>query len=231
MARANIANCQYVVSVINNKLGTSYTVASGTGARIANKNYLAGWIDKVNAGSTNYASQVTNGTRAVNCGTVDDEVNAKVTTGILKFYVTAYSDYSRGIVGSIILNTINNTVSFENLGFYATSGPAGITSNSPTCIGGYITTNADNNTNSNEANQKIIDFLNKYNWSLSKYISIVITTRGTSIYYGGGGYVMQSFTLYIDRLKGAEIKSAENINHWGAASDPQGSYYVGGMLS
>ena len=135
MARSSPANCQYVVSKINEWLGTSYTVASGTGQRPANKNYLAKWIDKANGGSTNYASQVTNGGLIVNCGTVYDQVHSKVLQ-TFTFYVNASSSYGNpGIIGSVTLNANTKTFTYDSWFYDAGNGPANITSNTPTCVG------------------------------------------------------------------------------------------------
>ena len=204
MARSNPANCQYVVDVINKKLGTAYTVASGTGQRWANKNYLAGWIDKANGGSSNYASQVTYGTKAINCGTVDDEVQAKIVSE-LKIYLRGQSAYSSGIIGFVTLKAATKEIILENSGYRASSWPTNITSTAPTCIGGYISLDYDGSNYNSDADQKIKNYLTLNNWDLLKTVFVKIKWVGESTYYGGEGFVQQYMELRLSKQYGALV--------------------------
>jgi len=227
MARSDIANCQYVVDKINQKLGTNYTVAPGTGQRPANKNYLAGWIDKANNGLTNFTSQVAGnatGMRAVNCGTVYDEVQMKV--GVtFTIWLHGSSNHGNGVAGSLVLNGVDKTIDYITGQFNATSGPPNITANAPTCIGGYWGFRATNNINDattvNTINDNLRDFLQKWSWTnLNQNFTYAVEWRGTSSAFGGGGWTMQRFNGNISFTNGIRQVSAPAISNWGAAPTP-----------
>jgi len=154
----------------------------------------------------------------------------------IKIYLAIQSDYGTGLGGYITFKRSSGggiDASFTPQSFYNAYGPSDIKNNSPTCIGGYVQFHMTNAlTDSSAWCDKMLEWAKSENIldnAISNEISINVEWRGTSNYYGGGGYVAQKFKFSFKKTstKFDTATFTADMGGNGAASTPNpGQFYV-----
>ena len=154
----------------------------------------------------------------------------------IRLYLAIQSDYGTGLGGYITFKRSSSggiDASFTPQSFYNTSAPSNITNTSPSCVGGYLQFHMTSSlVDSAVWREKMLEWANSENIlndSTSKEISISVEWRGTSNYYGGGGYVGQRFKFTFKKTSASfdTVNFSADMSGNGAATTPNpGQYYV-----